>query len=565
MLEERLASNKNIITKDTTTFAWVGDLVADSPDRFLVSLMNRLAQLQKGDEKSSVWLETDELFEKLNGAFAIVFANAEGFCIVTDPMSFVPVYAGKDCHGNAAAFGTHPDLVAMISEASDNLDMVSIAEFLNAGNCTFPNTMYSAVEELKPGRAHIFSIQEKNKPSVRDFTYWQPPEEIRDGYDEAELAEELLSILRNAVERRCNTQKVAVLLSGGLDSRLVMAAVPESVECIALTFCDELNRETKIASQIAKCYNREWFPLIRNAEFLGKSIVNVVKFVGCEFEWVHAHNIGFVDRINELGVDALLSGMLFDSYLKAYMAHDMVKIRRLGGIAQPTFKRKVVDYADNIMDFWKQNLNSEIASNVYDRRKCHYENNMDSARGSIEWLDIYPFSQDCEAAYWVADRRVLSLRLIATDRHILDFAFKCPIELKMNSRIFRVAALGVYGPGASIPDSNYGFRPNSKRWRRLAELAVRKSQDRLVAVLEKLDRKPKVQDSWHDYQSYWQESNLLAGMKQEYAGNLDRFDGRVFKKRGRELLYQDDIGWLNGFRLLQLAIWRGLIEKYCRK
>ncbi|GAH68114.1 unnamed protein product, partial [marine sediment metagenome] len=96
VLQERLACNRNIISGDTATFAWVGDLVLDLPDRFAGVFVNRLTQLQQVGNDDRVCLETDSLFARLNGTFAIVLANAPGFCIVTDPLSFVPVYIGKN-------------------------------------------------------------------------------------------------------------------------------------------------------------------------------------------------------------------------------------------------------------------------------------------------------------------------------------------------------------------------------------------------------------------------------------------------------------------------------------
>ena len=70
VLKERLARNENIITRDSMIFAWVGDLVTDMQEDFLESFINRLAYLQKDHGKGGVSLETDELFDKLNGAFA---------------------------------------------------------------------------------------------------------------------------------------------------------------------------------------------------------------------------------------------------------------------------------------------------------------------------------------------------------------------------------------------------------------------------------------------------------------------------------------------------------------
>lgn len=563
VLNNRLASDKNIITKDTTVFAWVGDLVTNLTDSFIELFLNRLTRLQECTNNDTASLQTDELFEKLNGAFAIVLASSTGFCVVSDPLSFVPVYIGKDDNNEIVSLGTHPDLVAYITEEPlIKSDVVSLAEFLNSGNCTFPNTMYTNVKEINPGSLYIVNITEVEKATTKEFVYWSPPGEIHQPYDENKLAEELRNVLLAAVADRCDGGKVAVLLSGGLDSRVIIAAVPKSVECIGLTFCDRLNRESKIACKVAKCYKRDHFVLIRDDEFLGNSIVEVVKFIGCEFEWINAHNAGFVDEIDKYGVDFLLSGQQFDAYLKTRLVSDMLPIKRMRGILPTKYEKRSFDYAHDLADSWKQHIVEPIATDVYNRRKRYYEENMDKNRNSMEWLNVYPFSQDHQGGYWVADRRVLPLRLVAADRRILDFAFKCPVELKLGCKIFIKAAKNIYGVGAHIPCANDGVRPGSNHWSRLAQRAIRKLQDRTTSVLEKLGKEPKIQHSWSDYQSYWRESKKLAQLIQEYGSNLDRFDGVLFKAGGRQLLECKDMHWRNGFRLLQVAIWRGVIDDY---
>jgi hypothetical protein len=91
---------------------------------------------------------------------------------------------------------------------------------------------------------------------------------------------------------------------------------------------------------------------------------------------------------------------------------------------------------------------------------------------------------------------------------------------------------------------------------------VRKFGNGATKVLEKLGREPVIQHSWHDYQRYWRESEKLDELRKQYGSNLDRFDGVLFKESGRALLENKDINWRYGFRLLQLAVWLGIIEEY---
>jgi Asparagine synthase len=562
VLKERLADDRNILMQGGTTFAWVGDLVIASRDSFLETFINRLVDMKEHGKDVSASIKTDELFGKLNGAFAIILANASGFSIVTDPVNFIPVYVGKNNRDELVSFGTHPDLVSIISGDSLKLDVVSAAEFLNSGNSTFPNTMHTNVKEMKPGRVHNIKFSANNKVAIKNFLYWSPPKEITEGYDEKELAEELRNAIIRAVRDRCNGKKTAILLSGGLDSRAIMAVVPEDINCIGLTFCNELNREARTARKVAQCYGRDWVMLTRKREFLGNRLVSIVKFAGCEFEWLNAHTAGFVNEISQHGIGSLLSGIMFDSYFKGYCVPEFVEIRRMWGLLPGKYVKRPFDYSNNLTEFWKCNLRGHLIDDIYNRRKQYIKKEMDASRSSVEYLMSCVFSQGDATAYWVADRRVLPIRLVAADKGLLDFAFKCPVEAKLGGRIFLQAAINIYGAGAKIPNANNGVRPFSSHLSRLLQRAVRKLQNNGTKVLEKLGRKHKCQESWYDYQGEWNRSSLLEHLRNQYAANLDEFDGVIFKGRGRDLLYNRNIPCIDSYRILQLAVWRGIIREY---
>lgn len=569
ILEERLAHNNNIYAIDDTIFAWVGDLVMDLSTITIKQFIDRVTNISERQSNESICLERDSLFEKLNGAFAILIANAKGFSIITDPMNFTPVYAGMDTHNNFVSLGTHPDLVACISRDKICVDEVSMAEYLSYGCSTFPNTMYSNVKEINPGRLHICTI-ENGKIHLKEYAYWKPPQEIGKNYNENELADELCNAFTSAVRERCDNKKVAVLLSGGLDSRLIMASVPDDIDCIGLTFSETFNREAKTAQKVAECYNREWFNLERDREFLGNNMVGIVKLLGSECEWISSHAYGFADKISDFDVDCLLSGQMFDSYLKGILALNFVRKKSLCGLLPHRYEKRTFDYVhqadislrDVDTEFWNTSLVRDILDNVYERRRKFYETKYEHKHGSVELLFLYPFSQFMDTANWFGDRKILPVQLVGFDRRLLDFAFRCPVELKLDNKIFLKAAMKIYGSGASIKCANDGVRPGSSHISRLVQRAIRKTQIKTIQIFEKLSNASSIQHSWSNYQKYWSESSKIKSLINEYGTNLDQFDGSLFKKCGSDMLKSENLHWRNGFRLLQIAVWNGIIKDY---
>jgi len=570
ILEERLARNNNIYNQNGSVFAWIGDLVMDVTTETIERLIERIKDIVNLKANNPACLEHDELFKKLNGAFAILLAHKSGFSIITDPMNFTPVYAGMDTNNNTISFGTHPDMVACISSKSLSVDKVSAAEYLATGNNTFPNTMHNNVKEIYPGRLRNI-LFENGKALSKEHIYWLPPRKIQESFKEDELVFELKNALISAVRDRCVCKKVGVLLSGGLDSRFIIAAVPDNVDCIGLTFSEEFNREATTAEKIAKCYKRNWHLLLRDNDFLSNSIKGIARLMGCECEWMNAHAFGFANKITDYEVDCLLNGELFDGCLKGGQAFDFVRLPRLKGILPPKYEKVKFDYSkkeiirENNPDFSEKHFKKNIVNNIRHRRKLFYDSNIDLIQSSIESLMMYPFSHFIDAASWIAERRILPVKLVAMDRRLLDFSFRCPIELKLGNKIFIKAAMEIYGPGARIRNANDGVRPGSSHLSRLAQRAIRKTQERTIKTLEMIGKPHKVQNSWSNYEKYWKESKTLKSLIEKHGENLDQFNGQLFKGHCRDLLKSEDINWRNGFRLLHLAVWAGIMKDYQKR
>lgn len=556
ILPDRFGSN--FVTDDQGLCGWVGDLVARNPCGLLARLRESLYLFTKNTDSPCLHLTDEPAFRELNGAFAIVLADDQGCWVITDPMSFVQVYETRSPTGQLLGIGTHADTVAAACRQAEKADLCSVAEFLNVGRPSFPHTLHESTKEIGPGCAHWFGMRAP-MPSCRTLRYWSPPPEQAVGTTLEDQAAILRHALTQAVRDRCTPDHMGVFLSGGLDSRILLNLIPREINCLALTFSNSPNRETRIAQRVAASLGREWQLLLRSPESLAECLPDAVRILGCEYEWVHAQVIALRSQLLPLSLQSILLGTQFNVYLKGYWASDWQRRRRGAGFLKPAFESRPLNYLDTIEPEWRGVFRPEIEEQLLIRRRALVESRQNSGRGSLaEWLEVYPFSQERGNGFWLAERRLLPSRYVGMDRRVLDFAFRCPVSYKLGNRVFDAAVAPLYGPSAKVAAAMDGVRPLSGHVSRLAQRAARKVQRSCNTALSKVGLRKNVQHSWHDYERYWRESRELSKLVPAGVAILREAGLPVLTNDIGALLNSSKLTWRQGFRLLQLASWKNL-------
>lgn len=569
ILRDALSETENYLDLASVSVGWVGDLVwRGGVKNFLASLaqFERLVRVSADAASLERAFREGFPYEHLNGAGALLLASDKWVAVILDPMSAVQVYRGDNASAGvpgAGAIGTHPDLVASLVSDRREIDPVSVAEFINDGTPSTPHTIYKHVSELSPGRVHLFWLAQ-GECQQTSVVWWKPPRELSGKIDEQELRLEFAEKWRAAVLARCVGARLGVQLSGGLDSRLVLAAIPRDRECLALTLTEGPNRETRIAQRVAQCYKRDWRPLNRSPEYLAETALASTRFTGCEGEWHHAHSIGFAGEISALGLDSVFTGLYMDNNFKGYYAKDLRQVSRLRGLLPPRFAFQKRDYVNRLNPFCREHLSPDLISALLDRRRALYESHFASGRSSEwEWLDGYPLTQASDNTGWIVERRVMPLRLPVMDRALVELAFKIPATLKAGGDFFRKAASLVLGEGNRIPNANDGVRPDSGQFSRVIQRSSRLMAAKAAQVASSLGAKQTVQHSWHNYQEYWRHSPALERLRTACQDQLAEFRDSVFQSFPAGNPWSLDRNWRVSYRILQLAIWRKSVLELC--
>ncbi len=140
------------------------------------------------------------------------------FCAV-DHFGIRPFYYARV--GQTLVFSNTLDCVRLLASVSEKLDDTAVGDFLLFGQYVdLDRTIYADVRRIP--RAHRL-IASRDRVEVR--RYWEMVEEDElDDSDPEALVEEFRFRLLNATRDRLRTRRVAVFMSGGLDSTLVTAS-----------------------------------------------------------------------------------------------------------------------------------------------------------------------------------------------------------------------------------------------------------------------------------------------------------------------------------------------------
>ncbi|MEQ1591182.1 MAG: N-acetylglutaminylglutamine amidotransferase [Thiobacillaceae bacterium] len=214
--------------------------------------------------------------ERLHGMFAFAIWNRQTLFMARDRFGVKPLYYS---HGPSyLRFASTPQALLAAGEVDTSIDPVALHhQFTLHAVIPAPRTIFNGVRKLAPGTTLTVDLQGKHH--LR--SYWdlhaRRPAIAR---TEAEWTEAIHDALRAAVKKRLEIAdvKVGVLLSGGLDSSLLVALLAEQGVKDLMTFSvgfedqpEERGNEFEFSDAVAERYaTRHHKYLVPNGEVLSR-------------------------------------------------------------------------------------------------------------------------------------------------------------------------------------------------------------------------------------------------------------------------------------------------------
>ena len=275
-----------------------------------------------------------DFLRNIDGYYAAVIYDKQDSTVhlITERYGFKPLYWGI-INGNLVwsselkGFLGHNDFKI-------NIDGKAVQQFFDVGYLLENRTWFESIELVPPSSVLSFNIK-KSKTEINHYWSWSEIKPIKGTIDEREIAEELGRLFRQSVRKRVNNgERIGITLSGGLDSRAILAAVPEDYKPLhTFTFGQEGCDDIKIAKKASGIKRAEHHALILHSNDWLMPRISGVWMSDASFSLLHMHGMEFYD-VYKSYIDFNLNGFLGDAILGgSYISKDssvVYKIRNRG-------------------------------------------------------------------------------------------------------------------------------------------------------------------------------------------------------------------------------------------
>lgn len=444
------------------------------------SVMRTVAGRWRERGAASVW-------QSLSGMYVMARCNASSVEIITDQMGFRPAYVGNDRDGGIVSIGTFVEGMAEICAGQDDYDTTSLAELLVYQQISYPYTSRRGIEELEP--ASVSKIDCKDPPfELRSRVIWRPAESSGEASSD-DLAGELKVAMREAAkDLTAGLQTPACTLSGGWDSRAMLAVLRECCDVEAITFQTRPNREIKTARMVAAAAGCPHHIVQRDSEYYVDLMERSVDLLGIELR-ANAHGLCLIDAGQTSRFDAIIGGQLCDTFLKDHFF--TLEARSRSGQSSSM---------ENL-------IRTGVRAEMVDRREA-WKHKIRQFRPTTadEWQCFWPASRQNDAGHNLGNSRLYASDSLFMHRKIVTYSASFPVTRYSRTTVTKRAFLDLFDDLAAIPLATTGQAPTLAEPRRVAE-SLRRRWRRLLRRLLLRKRSPSM--DWNDVQHSWVNWEIL--------------------------------------------------------
>jgi asparagine synthase (glutamine-hydrolysing) len=388
-------------------------------------------------------------FKKLNGSYsgAIYSPRDKDVVLFCDRLGSRPLFYHLTKEGDLV-FGTQVSSILQAEGLELSLNIEAVFDFFTFEKLVGTRTYYREIQALPPAGVLRYKNGNFSLQKFWEFTY----NEI-DGSEE-DYSDKLANLIKQSIERRTRDGlRYGLLLSGGLDSRSILAASKKPMTCF--TFADSYNNEVKIAKKIAKMCGAEHHFLKRELDHYANMIDAAVEIGDGRYCFYQAQGVGFFNEINK-HCDAVFHGFLFDTMFK-------------GCWDRPTEEGATRDYRSVILNdsFYSQNIKAifsqksqELFEKSIDKTISGVLSRADK-NGAAKYDRVYNYHifpsayEELDYLHAMHANSYNVERSISFDNDLVDLSFNMPLKFRKGPELFKKTLYKINSGVAEVPNANY--------------------------------------------------------------------------------------------------------------
>jgi hypothetical protein len=438
-------------------------LDATSPRQFLLPIVtNLLAVLNAG---------APSILRDLGGSFLFLVYDSRHntLWLVTDRLASRPLFycsqAGIFLFANRLpALLRHPGL-------DRSLDLCALVEFLRFSMILGDRTLYQHIKTVPP--ATILKI---GPHGLRFQPYWCLDYDESCDRSDQDYIYSLGDVFKRAARQLVShPDNSALMLSGGLDSRMIAASLCSSgVPVRTISFGGFENEDVKLARRVARHCGFPFIFLKRPPGYYPEILPGAVDLSDGLYAFHHAHLLGLHRQIRALGIDTLIHGWGLDVLFSgSYQPKRLV--RHLPGRSfYLLWPRHFENQADVIQTLYlalalgddplSSQLPTDLLSEIWNqwpqltiaRWVERSTGHAGDFHNQFDWVILRNFSRFRSFLYPLSVRSGFKERCPLYDNRVLDQYLCLPPPLRFCSRAYGLALEILSKPLASIPYSRTG-------------------------------------------------------------------------------------------------------------
>lgn len=258
-------------------------------------------------------LEGVDFLKRLSGSFNLFLHDAaSGKSLVsTDRFATYPLWRAE-LEGGGLAFS--PCYYCLTPLIKSHIDIAALWSSIARTRAIGNRTLLERIRGVRQSTAICF----EDSSGSSTIEWYTPKFEPESSRSISFWAAEFNNLLGEAIKMQLSGfESPGLLLSGGMDSRLIASFCPPQTKCF--TLADFQNREMKTAAKIARICGLEHFPVIRESDWYPDMLEAAVKQCLGLWRWSNAHFMPLATYGGEWQeIDCVLMGYAFDTFFKGY-------------------------------------------------------------------------------------------------------------------------------------------------------------------------------------------------------------------------------------------------------